>query len=254
MPKYVHDWQPQIIDGIPGSPYYREDHAGDNGHNHFGFLDAEKARDVVQFLRRNKVQVTEWAGDANAAVGGHRDPGHYDGRSFDIPASQHSATPNRELEIKGMRRANQLVQTYLRTKGVPIEVLPYSRPDPQGGGPHGGGPHGGGPHRGTPQGGTPAALAVVPFSAPKRVEGLAHGFPSAYQDGAPDLLASALPATTLAAATVPAVNYLESAEGLAAADSGRSRRDTEAAYWQRADIDAWAKAHPGLAKSAGRFL
>jgi hypothetical protein len=244
MPKYVHDWQPQIIDGIPGSPYYREDHAGDNGHNHFGFLDAEKARDVVQFLRRNKIKVTEWAGDASAAVGGHRDPGHYDGRSFDIPASQYSATPNRDLEIKGMRRANQLVQTYLRTKGVPIEVLPYSRPEPQRGTPQGG----------TPQGGTPAALAVVPFSAPKRVEDLAHGFPSAYQDRAPDLLAAALPATTLASATVPAADYRESAEGLAAADSDRSRRDTEAAYWQRADIDAWAKAHPGLAKSAGRFL
>lgn len=123
MGNYVHDWQPQWLDGVPGSRFYDAGHADANGHNHFGFADGAKATEVVKFLRSRGVQVTEWAGDPGARIGGHQDPGHYDGRSFDVPASQWSANPDRKKEIAGMQRVNLLMSDFLHGKGVPTSVL-----------------------------------------------------------------------------------------------------------------------------------
>jgi len=129
MGSYLSDWQPQRLNGIPGSQHYDDGHANANGHNHFGFLNQDQAREVVGFLRNNGVQVTEWAGDQGAKVGGHKDPGHYDGRSFDVPASQWSPTPDSAKEIAGMRRVEVLVDGFLAGKGVPKAALPYLKPD-----------------------------------------------------------------------------------------------------------------------------
>jgi len=85
---YLHDWQPQRLSGIPGTQFYDDGHAGANGHNHFGFLKPEMAREAVDYLRSHNVQVTEWSGDQGGKVGGHKDPGHYDGRSFDVPKAR----------------------------------------------------------------------------------------------------------------------------------------------------------------------
>ncbi|MCE2837910.1 MAG: hypothetical protein LW834_13265 [Cyanobium sp. 49614_E6] len=125
MANYLHDWQPQRLSGIPGTQFYDDGHAGANGHNHFGFLKPEMAREAVDYLRSHNVQVTEWSGDQGGKVGGHKDPGHYDGRSFDVPASQWSPTPDSAKEIAGMRRVEELMDRFLEGKGVPREALPF---------------------------------------------------------------------------------------------------------------------------------
>jgi hypothetical protein len=126
MGNYVHDWQPQWLDGVPGSRFYDAGHADANGHNHFGFRDKDKAREVVNFLRSRGITATEWAGDQGARIGRHQDPGHYDGRSFDVPASQWSPNPDSKKEIAGMQRVNLLMSEFLHGKGVPASVLDSS--------------------------------------------------------------------------------------------------------------------------------
>jgi hypothetical protein len=124
--EYLSDWQPQRLNGIPGGQFYDPGHAGEKGHNHYGFKTKEQAAQVVAMLRARGVTVTEWAGDPNAVIGGHRDPGHKDGRSFDVPASQWSPDKaDAAAEIKGMTQIENYVDDFLGEKGVPDSVRPY---------------------------------------------------------------------------------------------------------------------------------
>jgi len=126
---YFHDWQPQIINGIPGSPFYKADHTGNNAHIHLSFLDVGKATETVEFLESltnpydgKPIRVSEWTLGSGGVSDVHGDPGHYDGRAFDIPMDQ--APYGKEVEMQQwlMKELNG----WLRKKGVPASGLSTS--------------------------------------------------------------------------------------------------------------------------------
>ena len=143
-----------------------------------------------------------------------------------------------------MRRVNQFVQNFLLTKGVPLSVLPYAAP-PKGQGPKGQGPKG---PTGAGQGPTPTGAQSLMGGDFSRTR-----FPQ-------ESFAAALPPAALSVITADAArgnaapaDWRTTPEGQAAADSNRSQQDTDARYWERADMETWAKAHSTLAKIAGKF-
>ncbi|MEC9029000.1 MAG: hypothetical protein VYB74_01785 [Cyanobacteriota bacterium] len=126
---YFHDWQPQIINGIPGSPFYKADHAGANAHIHLSFLDVGKATEAVEFLESltnpydgKPIRVSEWSLGSGGVSPVHGDPGHYDGRAFDIPMDQAPYGKEVELQQWIMNELNG----WLRQKGVPPAGLSTS--------------------------------------------------------------------------------------------------------------------------------
>ena len=218
MANYVHDWQPQRLSGIPGSQFYDEGHAGGNGHNHFGFKTKEQATEFVKYLRGKNVQVTEWAGDPGARVGGHKDPGHYDGRSFDVPASQWSPDrPDSKKEIEGMTQVELWTDDFLASKGVPAGVLFRSKRDSK--------------TYGIAGSGEPITTSVI-------------------EPGKPSSPPAAMPPAAMPPATITEQVSRQVTDDWkpAASDAGRSTDPSSQAYWQRQDMKLWAQANPQLAK------
>jgi hypothetical protein len=126
-PSKYHPWLPQIFNGIPNHPFFDSGHSGSNAHNHLGFLDSAKAAEAVKFIegldnpysngRGKKFYVTQYS--PRGGVGGHRDPGHFTGKSFDIPMEQ----VEQGKEIEAMRYLMDQLNNWLKTKGVPQEQL-----------------------------------------------------------------------------------------------------------------------------------
>jgi len=228
MANYINDWQPQRLNGIPGSPFFDAGHAGAKGHNHLGFKTKEQAAEMVKFLRGQGIQITEWAGDQGANIGGHQDPGHSDGRSFDVPASQWSPDkPDSKKEIAGMARVETLLDDFLGTKGVPESARPYRTRKPAG-------------RTGTGRTGTYGATIAEPITS------------SVIEPAKPAPQAPAPQAPAPEAPAQPAMKEIErqvvSDWKPAASDAGRSTDPSSQAYWQRQDMKIWAQANPELAK------
>ena len=82
---YSADRQTQTLHGIQGKPGYDKNHGVGNDHVHHGANDPQTAMALAKFLKGKGWPITEfkpWGG-----VGKHQDPGHYDGRTFDIPVA-----------------------------------------------------------------------------------------------------------------------------------------------------------------------
>lgn len=83
---------------------YREDHSGDNYHEHLAFATADQARRAASLLNQYGIKTTELKG-VNP-VGRHSDQSyHYAGQAFDVPASQVPVGGERELS----RRVRQIL-------------------------------------------------------------------------------------------------------------------------------------------------
>lgn len=82
---YSADRKTQTLHGIQGRPGYDANHGVGNDHVHHGANDAQTAMALARFLKGRGWPVTEFK--PWGRVGGHQDPGHYDGRSFDIPVA-----------------------------------------------------------------------------------------------------------------------------------------------------------------------
>jgi hypothetical protein len=74
----------QTLHGIKGQPGYDANHGVGNDHVHHGAPDAATALELAKFLKGRGFPITEfkpWTSVANV----HKDPGHYNGASMDIP-------------------------------------------------------------------------------------------------------------------------------------------------------------------------
>lgn len=81
---YSADQQTQTLHGIQGMPGYDVRHGVGNDHVHHGARDNATALRLAQYLRYLGYPVTEFA-QWRSNTGGHQDPGHGTGSSFDIP-------------------------------------------------------------------------------------------------------------------------------------------------------------------------
>ena len=82
---YSADRKTQTLHGIQGRPGYDANHGVGNDHVHHGANDAGTALALAKFLKAKGWPITEFK--PWSRVGRHQDPGHYDGRSFDIPVA-----------------------------------------------------------------------------------------------------------------------------------------------------------------------
>lgn len=82
---YSADGKTQTLHGIRGRSGYDTNHGVGNDHVHHGANDAATAMALARFLKSRGWPITEFK--PWTRVGGHQDPGHYDGRSFDIPVA-----------------------------------------------------------------------------------------------------------------------------------------------------------------------
>lgn len=82
---YSADRQTQTLHGIQGKPGYDKNHGVGNDHVHHGAADPQTALALAKYLKAQGFPITEFK--PWTRVGGHQDPGHYDGRSFDIPVA-----------------------------------------------------------------------------------------------------------------------------------------------------------------------
>jgi hypothetical protein len=82
---YSADRKTQTLHGIQGKPGYDKNHGVGNDHVHHGANDPQTAMALAKYLKAQGFPVTEFK--PWTKVGGHQDPGHYDGRSFDIPVA-----------------------------------------------------------------------------------------------------------------------------------------------------------------------
>jgi len=75
---------------------YRDDHGGENYHEHLAFSTPEEARAAASLLNQAGIKTTELKG-VNA-VGGHSPNSyHYSGQAFDVPAAQVPRGKEQEL-------------------------------------------------------------------------------------------------------------------------------------------------------------
>jgi hypothetical protein len=82
---YSADGKTQTLHGIRGRSGYDANHGVGNDHVHHGAGDKATALALARFLKNRGWPITEFK--PWTRVGAHQDPGHYDGRSFDIPVS-----------------------------------------------------------------------------------------------------------------------------------------------------------------------
>jgi len=82
---YSADRQTQTLHGIQGRPGYDKNHGVGNDHVHHGANDPQTAMALAKFLKGKGWPITEFK--PWGRVGKHQDPGHYDGRTFDIPVA-----------------------------------------------------------------------------------------------------------------------------------------------------------------------
>ena len=80
---YSADGKTQTLHGIRGRTGYDANHGVGNDHVHHGAGDSATALALARYLKGRGWPITEFK--PWTRVGGHQDPGHYDGRSFDIP-------------------------------------------------------------------------------------------------------------------------------------------------------------------------
>ena len=80
---YSADRKTQTLHGIQGRSGYDANHGVGNDHVHHGASDQATALALARFLKSRGWPITEFK--PWTRVGGHQDPGHFDGRSFDIP-------------------------------------------------------------------------------------------------------------------------------------------------------------------------
>jgi hypothetical protein len=82
---YSADRKTQTLHGIKGKPGYDANHGVGNDHVHHGANDPQTALALAKFLKGKGWPITEFK--PWGRVGKHQDPGHYDGRTFDIPVA-----------------------------------------------------------------------------------------------------------------------------------------------------------------------
>jgi hypothetical protein len=82
---YSADRKTQTLHGIQGRPGYDANHGVGNDHVHHGANDPQTALALAKFLKAKGWPITEFK--PWGRVGRHQDPGHYDGRTFDIPVA-----------------------------------------------------------------------------------------------------------------------------------------------------------------------
>jgi hypothetical protein len=80
---YSRDRRTQTLTGIKGHPSYDADHGVGNDHVHHGAYDQKDAMALARHLKAKGYPITEFK--PWGRVGGHKDPGHYNGSSFDVP-------------------------------------------------------------------------------------------------------------------------------------------------------------------------
>ena len=77
----------EYLTGDPSHAGFRDDHGGNNYHEHLAFDTPERARAAAALLNQNGITTTELKGVNN--VGGHSPNSyHYSGQAFDVPAAQ----------------------------------------------------------------------------------------------------------------------------------------------------------------------
>jgi hypothetical protein len=82
---YSADRRTQTLHGIKGKPGYDANHGVGNDHVHHGADDPQTALALAKYLKSKGWPITEFK--PWGRVGKHQDPGHYDGRTFDIPVA-----------------------------------------------------------------------------------------------------------------------------------------------------------------------
>jgi len=82
---YSADRKTQTLHGIQGRPGYDANHGVGNDHVHHGANDQQTALALARHLKARGWPITEFK--PWGRVGKHQDPGHYDGRTFDIPVA-----------------------------------------------------------------------------------------------------------------------------------------------------------------------
>jgi hypothetical protein len=82
---YSADRKTQTLHGIKGRPGYDANHGVGNDHVHHGADDAQTAMALAKYLKGKGWPITEFK--PWGSVGRHQDPGHYDGRTFDVPVA-----------------------------------------------------------------------------------------------------------------------------------------------------------------------
>ena len=98
------DGMTQTLHGIQGRNGYDKKHSWGNDHVHHGAPDQQTALALANFLKNNGVPITEFKPWGSVAPV-HRDPGHYNGMSMDIPVG-----------VEEHDRILRLIDTFYRSR------------------------------------------------------------------------------------------------------------------------------------------
>ena len=98
------DGMTQTLHGIQGRNGYDKDHGVGNDHVHHGAPDQQTALALANFLKSNGVPITEFKPWGSVAPV-HRDQGHYNGMSMDIPVG-----------VEEHDRILRLIDTFYRSR------------------------------------------------------------------------------------------------------------------------------------------
>ena len=98
------DGMTQTLHGIQGRNGYDKNHSWGNDHVHHGAPDQQTALALANFLKSNGVPITEFKPWGSVAPV-HRDPGHYNGMSMDIPVG-----------VEEHDRILRLIDTFYRSR------------------------------------------------------------------------------------------------------------------------------------------